>query len=70
MCFKRKPKKICDLCLYRESCTLPMADGTYCEQFRHRSQGENVLCLSCRHNVTCRFGLYAKCLYCQFYRKK
>lgn len=69
MCFKRKPKKICDLCLYRELCTQDLTDDTYCDQFCHRSQGAKVLCHTCRHNGTCSFHRYAKCVHCLFYRR-
>ena len=69
MCFKRKPKKICDLCLYRESCMRTVSGRAYCDQFCHKKQGARVICLTCLNKDTCKFNRYAGCLYCKFYRE-
>ena len=69
MCIRKKPKKICDLCLFKETCIVQLPNDTYCDQFVHRTSTARILCHDCRHRQTCRFSHYMKCLQCQFYRR-
>lgn len=69
MCIRKKQKKICDLCLYHEWCTLSLTDDTYCDQFCHKNRGMRLVCDTCRHQGTCEFNRYAEVVHCLFYRR-
>lgn len=79
MCIRKKPKKICDLCLYHNGCLVEQyhEPDHYCPSFRRKGlyvkQTEvkhPVLCYTCRHEARCRFHYYMNCTQCAFHLEK